>query len=281
MAKKAKRFRIGVEGATTDGRKIERSWLTQMAASYTPSVYTATINMEHIKGYTADSPFRRYGIVDKLEAEEISEGALAGKMALYATITPTDDLVAMTAKMQKLFTSMEVNPEFADTGEAYLVGLAVTDDPASLGTEILQFSAGASRNPLASRKLSPENLFSVAEETLLEFEEIPDPKPALFTRIKELFSAKQTSDDARFHDVHQAVGLVAEEHQSLSGRVDELAGNQTNLSQGNDVLQLHFTELKTRFDELEVKLSSQDGRQDFRPRAPGGNSPATEHLTNC
>jgi hypothetical protein len=30
MAVKAKRFRIGVEGATTDGRTIERAWLEQM-----------------------------------------------------------------------------------------------------------------------------------------------------------------------------------------------------------------------------------------------------------
>lgn len=52
MAKKSKRFRIGVEGATTDGRVIEREWLTQMAASYNPQVYTALINMEHIKGFT-------------------------------------------------------------------------------------------------------------------------------------------------------------------------------------------------------------------------------------
>lgn len=52
MAVKAKRFRIGVEGATTDGRTIERAWLEQMAASYNPQVYTALINLEHIKGYT-------------------------------------------------------------------------------------------------------------------------------------------------------------------------------------------------------------------------------------
>ncbi len=66
MAVKAKRFRIGVEGATTDGRTIERAWLEQMAASYNPQVYTALINLEHIKGYTPDSPFRRFGTVDKL-----------------------------------------------------------------------------------------------------------------------------------------------------------------------------------------------------------------------
>ncbi|MDP1019246.1 GPO family capsid scaffolding protein, partial [Klebsiella pneumoniae] len=51
MTVKAKRFRIGVEGATTDGREIQREWLEQMAASYNPAVYTALINIEHIKSY--------------------------------------------------------------------------------------------------------------------------------------------------------------------------------------------------------------------------------------
>lgn len=41
MTMKAKRFRIGVEGATTDGREIQREWLEQMAASYNPAVYAS------------------------------------------------------------------------------------------------------------------------------------------------------------------------------------------------------------------------------------------------
>ena len=71
-----------------------------MAASYNPQVYTALINMEHIKGFTPDGPFRRFGMVEKLEAEEITEGALSGKMALYGWIAPTDDLVTMTSNWQ-------------------------------------------------------------------------------------------------------------------------------------------------------------------------------------
>ncbi|MGK3472581.1 GPO family capsid scaffolding protein, partial [Klebsiella pneumoniae] len=51
LARQSERHaRIGVEGATTDGRNIERAWLEQMAASYDPQVYTALINLEHIKG---------------------------------------------------------------------------------------------------------------------------------------------------------------------------------------------------------------------------------------
>lgn len=277
MTVKAKRFRVGVEGATTDGRNIERLWLEQMAANYDPQVYTALINMEHIKGFTPDSMFRRFGMVDKLETEELTEGKLAGKLALYAWITPTDDLVAYTKQLQKLFTSMEVSVSFADSGEAYLVGLAVTDDPASLGTEMLAFSASAARNPLANRKTNPDNLFTAAEETLIELEEVQDDKPSLFTRITALFTKKEQSDDERFSDVHRAVELVATEQQNLSGRTEKSFSDQ---GQRLTELETSLREQKTAFAELEQKLSREDSRKDYRQRAPGGEASAST-LTNC
>ncbi|EIW8467501.1 MULTISPECIES: GPO family capsid scaffolding protein [Klebsiella/Raoultella group] len=277
MAVKAKRFRIGVEGATTDGRTIERAWLEQMAASYNPQVYTALINLEHIKGYTPDSPFRRFGTVDKLEAEEITDGPLKGKMALYAWITPSDDLVAYTRKLQKLFTSMEVNTSFADTGKAYLIGLAATDDPASLGTEMLQFSASAKSNPLAGRKQNPENLFTAAEETLIEWEEVQGEKPSLFARVTAMFTKKEQTDDARFSDVHRAVELVATEQQSLGERTDQsLSAQDKRIAELETALQKQQTD----FSALKQKLSQEDSRKDYRQRAPGGEAPAGT-LTNC
>lgn len=277
MAVKAKRFRIGVEGATTDGRTIERAWLEQMAASYNPQVYTALINLEHIKGYTPDSPFRRFGTVDKLEAEEITDGPLKGKMALYAWITPSDDLVAYTRKLQKLFTSMEVNTSFADTGKAYLVGLAATDDPASLGTEMLQFSASAKSNPLAGRKQNPDNLFTAAEETLIEWEEVQGEKPSLFARVTAMFTKKEQTDDARFTDVHRAVELVATEQQSLGERTDQsLFAQDKRIAELETALQKQQTD----FSALKQKLSQEDSRKDYRQRAPGGEAPAGT-LTNC
>ncbi|WP_312414069.1 GPO family capsid scaffolding protein [Pseudescherichia sp.] len=284
MAKKSKRFRIGVEGATTDGRVIERVWLTQMAANYNPQVYTAVINMEHIKGYTPDSSFRRFGIVEGLEAEEISEGPLKGKMALYSWILPTDELVSMTARLQKLFTSMEVNPKFSDTGEAYLVGLAVTDDPASLGTEMLQFSASAAVNPLARRKQADGNLFTAAEETLFEFEDLPEEKPSFFASIKALLSRKSADDDARFADVHQAVEEVAGAHQALSESVAEVGQRVGNLkrdfSQRLDDMQQQLSTAESELSTLREKLSVEDSRSDRRPFSSGGNG-SSDQLTTC
>ncbi|MCR4458435.1 MULTISPECIES: GPO family capsid scaffolding protein [Pseudescherichia] len=284
MAKKSKRFRIGVEGATTDGRVIERVWLTQMAVNYSQQVYTAVVNMEHIKGYTPDSSFRRFGIVEALEAEEISEGPLKGKMALYAWIVPTDELVSMTAKLQKLFTSMEVNPKFSDTGEAYLVGMAVTDDPASLGTEMLQFSANAEANPLARRKQDRDNLFTAAEETLFEFEDLPEEKPSFFASIKALLSRKSADDDARFADVHQAVEEVAGAHQALSESVAEVGQRVGNLkddfSQRLDAMQQQLSTAETGLSTLREKLTEEDSRSDRRPFSSGGNG-SSEQLTTC
>ncbi|MBP1039304.1 GPO family capsid scaffolding protein, partial [Serratia fonticola] len=84
--------------------------------------------------------FKRLGDVVELKAEKIADDSiLNGKWALFAKLTPTDDLAAMVKAGQKVYTSMEIRPNFANTGKCYLVGLAVTDDPASLGTEYLEF----------------------------------------------------------------------------------------------------------------------------------------------
>lgn len=277
MAVKAKRFRIGVEGATSDGREISRDWLVQMAASYNPEFYTAQINLEHIKAYDPTSTFNRYGTVAALTAEEIKDGPLSGKMALYADILPTDALVELVKKGQKIFTSMEVSPQFADTGKAYLSGLAATDDPASLGTEMLAFSAKAEHNPLANRKQHKDNLFTAAVETTIELEELPEEKPTLLSRVTAMFAKKQKSDDARFSDVHQAVELVATEQQTFSQQTAKTLNEQASDLQ---VLTEQLAAQQTAFNALKAQLEKADSRTDYRQRAPGGQVP-TENLTNC
>ncbi len=178
MPKVSKFFRVAVEGATADGRTIERQQLLDMAATYNRDTYAARVNMEHIRGITADPPFRALGDVIALKTEEITlavAGTAEKKLALFAQIEPTDDLLKINAAKQKLFSSVEINPNFAASGKAYLMGLAVTDSPASLGTEMLQFVAGQREkgaDPLAARRQAPNNLFTAAEESAIEFEEV-------------------------------------------------------------------------------------------------------------
>lgn len=137
-------IRVAVEGTTADGRNISGVQIEQMASSYDPSVYDAKIWLEHIRGYTPDGMFKPLGRVTEVKAERISDkSALAGKKALFVKLEPHPDLVAMVRNGQKVHTSIEMHPKFPTTDGAYLMGLGVTDSPASLGTGIMQFSTAA------------------------------------------------------------------------------------------------------------------------------------------
>lgn len=176
---KARFFRVATEGATTDGRTIDRAWIDQMVATYKPETFAARVNIEHVRGIAPDGVFGSYGDVLSLKAEDFTldvGGKSETRRALYAEIQPLDNLVTLTKSGQKLFTSIEINPNFAGTGKAYLQGIAVTDNPAVLGTEMLQFCAGkGAGSPLAHRKLQPDNLFTAAEEITLDFTDTPQP----------------------------------------------------------------------------------------------------------
>ncbi|MDR6642756.1 hypothetical protein J2X57_001968 [Luteibacter sp. 1214] len=265
--KKSKKFRIATEGATVDGRTIERDWIQQMAASYDPAKYTASVNLEHIRGILPDSPFRAYGQVTALTQADNAEG----KAELFAVISPTDDLVAMTAKGQKVFTSIEVNPKFAQTGKAYLMGLAVTDNPASLGTEMLAFSASnPAVSPLTKRKQQAENHFSAAVEAIIEFEEeatVVNDGSGFLAGIRNLFARKAATDEGRFSALEQAVTEVAEHGTAQS----------TQTAKQFQTVDEKTEALTKRIQDLESKFDAAPGKTVERPRADG---PATV-VTDC
>ncbi|MEA9393167.1 GPO family capsid scaffolding protein [Acerihabitans sp. TG2] len=285
MAKKvSKFFRIGVEGDTCDGRMINADDIQQMAETFDTRVYGCRLNLEHLKGVLPDGAFRRYGDVLALKAEQIADDSvLNGKWALFAQISPTDDLVLLNQSRQKIYTSMEVQPNFANSGKAYLVGLAVTDDPASLGTEMLAFSASAQHNPLAARKTAPDNLFTAAVEVSLEFEEVTEPGLSLFTRVKTLLTGKQTNDDARLADVHKAVEAVAEHVQLTAAEQDtKLSTLETTLTERLVVLEQAVVTDHNQVTTLTNKLTATDSQyQTRRPLATGGREAPDEVLTDC
>lgn len=284
MAKKvSKYFRIGVEGDTCDGRVIDANDINQMADSFDPRVYGCRINLEHLKSYSPDSTFRRYGDVIGLKAETIDDdSALNGKRALFAQISPTDELVLMNKDRQKIYTSMEIRPNFANSGKAYLVGLAVTDDPASLGTEMLEFSAKAKHNPLAARKSHPDNFFSAAVEVQLEFEDVAEPGVTLLSMVKSVFSRKQATDDARFNDVHEAVNAVAVHVQEQGGTIEaRFTSIEKQFADQVVELKQSIEKGKQGVTSLETKLSiTENFSQTKRPESTGGNN-QNDVLTDC
>ncbi|MFP7409853.1 GPO family capsid scaffolding protein [Aeromonas veronii] len=279
MAKKAKFKRVAVAGQTTDGRTIAPEWLTQAAKNYNHEKYGARVNLEHFRSIYPDSAFRAYGDVRSVYAEEVEIDG-EKKMALFAEIDPTDDLIKLTKARQKVYTSIELDLDFAGTGEAYLVGLAVTDSPASLGTEYLQFCAGAGANsPLAARKQKQANLFSSAIEAEIEFTEEGDKGQSLLEKVKGMFTRRDQASGEQFADVHKAVEAVATEVTNLEektkGKFNELANTVNELKSAV----AKNSELEKAFNELKTSLERQEDFSHKRDPATGGDG--TSVTTDC
>ncbi|MFP0993795.1 GPO family capsid scaffolding protein [Acinetobacter baumannii] len=242
---KSKWFRVAVAGDTTDGREIQSEWIIQMAQTYNLNTYGARINLEHIKGVSPDGIFGAYGDVIALKTEKVTING-EQKDALFAQIQPNENLIALNQKNQKIYTSIEVDENFAKTGQAYLVGLAVTDSPASLGTEMLSFAAGANENPLKAKKLRPENLFSAAQETKFEFEEVKDSFASdLYNKVKNLFKTQEQQHQQTQENFSQSEQAILEIAQQTVTQGNEFA----DLKVKHEQLQNEFNQLKNKLDQ--------------------------------
>lgn len=265
--KTSKWFRVATEGATTDGRAISRDWISQMAKNFNPQKYGARIWIEHLRGIGPDSTFRAYGDVTAVEARQVEDG----KLGLFAQISPLPELVDMIKRGQKIYTSIEVSPKFADTGEAYLTGLAVTDSPASLGTEVLSFaSQHPEANPFKSRKSTPDALFTAAIEAQIELEDKGDDGAGVvkafgdkLKSIVDKLTGKSASDDDRFNQVADALGNIAN---AVTEQVKGLVPNSqfAALKTAHDKLQADFAALQAKLEATPSQQHSQ------RPAATGG-----------
>lgn len=154
---------IGVSGETADGRTISAKELHEMAEQYDPEIYGARINLEHMNFLFPDFA-GGYGDVIELKAEPWAKDET--KTALLAKLNITDSLQKLWDSGQKIYTSMEITPRFADTKKAYLTGLAITDTPASLGT---------TANYTAAKNKAEEKIFTAYRQT--ETQEIAMTKP--------------------------------------------------------------------------------------------------------
>jgi septal ring factor EnvC (AmiA/AmiB activator) len=154
--------------------------------------------------------------------------------------------------------------------------MAITDSPASLGTEMMEFcSKNAENNPLSNRKTAPECLFTAAKEIEFEFSELDaendEVKESFSAKIKAMFSKtnKQTSED--FTEVQNAVEAVAIEVTELSAKIPaDQSEKIADLTEQLSTVQNELKEFKAEVDGID--LHSQ------RPPAPGGNGTVT---TDC
>lgn len=268
-----KPVRVATEGSTIDGRTIKREEIEQMGRNYNRTKYGARIWLEHIRGILPDSQFRAYGDVLETHSAEIEiEGKK--KLALFAKLDVTEEMVGINKARQKIYTSIEIQPNFAGTGEAYLAGLGVTDSPASLGTEALKL--------FSSRKQHPDNLFSEAIEIELELEATPAPNPEdglgtkLLNTVKSLLGKSQDSNQQDLKHFSEAITTVADSQKTLLEKFAAFTGFGDKVTK----LEADLKKITDDFNALLTKLSKepQPGTQQPRPTATGGND---QEKTDC
>lgn len=175
---------VATSGKTADGRHIDPQVLQDMAQAYDPDIYTAVIWFEHIR-YMGN-----FGSVAALKAENLADG----KVRLFAKLAPNDRLLQLNKEAQKLFPSIEIAPNFADTGKPYLRGLAVTDEPASLGTAQLHFSQRAGDGQCYA--------FSQALGDLVRVEPADESATSFFTRLFTQLGGKTTTSPTHDETPH-------------------------------------------------------------------------------
>lgn len=207
MADKLKWFKVATSGPTVDGREIKEQWIKDMAETYDMDEYTASIFQDHYGWYG------NYGQVVAVKAEKDAKG----RMCLFAQIKANKMLLALNKAGQKLFTSIRVIEDFAATGKAYLMHLAITDEPASLGTEQLSFSQRGEHSQIFINEDGIELEFETTqtdEELAAEVTKRPN--------FVQRFFSKQTSpkeDDP----------MTDEEKAAFKTLQDELANFKTKL----------------------------------------------------
>lgn len=259
-------FRVATAGATIDGRKISADDLKQAAANYDPKKYAARIWLEHYRSIMPDGPFSAYGDVLELKVDENEDG----NTVLLASIEPNDALKAINKKGQKLYTSIELQPNFADTGEAYCIGLAVTDTPASIGTERLLFSA---------KQKEKDHIFSDYSESDLDVtigsdDKTKDPESkGLLFRVKQMLG-KNTEVQNK-----DAAAAFAAFHEDVNASFEQVINDTSE----KDTAQTEaLAELRKEFNTLKTQLDSTPDSKNYSQRpSADGTSDAKANETDC
>ncbi len=276
---------IATEGPTVDGRKITREWLTQMAESYSLSEYPALIWPEHRRFYGFGE---NWGKVLELKAEEKD-----GKMRLFAKLEPNDYMLEANRKKQKLFTSIEPNPDYKGEGRCYLMGLAATDSPASTGTSLLQFSrkqgettelecSALEEIDFSACFTRKDRFFAAFNEFFSSGDEVPETpstvedtdvtEEELKAALKEQFSNFSTSFK---QELAEEFNLKKPEQPEVTVQPEDTGITAEQFSQLNEKLDGIITQ-QSELDKQFKALSEESPGQ--RPSAEGANETSEEAL---
>lgn len=182
-------------GPTIDGRDIPQKVIDDIAETYDPQKYTARINEDH-----SDWSWKG-GSVLSVEKRDNQ---------LWAEIKPNSFLLRNIENGQLLHTSCEYLEDFANSGKAYLTGLAFTDKPASLGTTQVHLSA--TRSEEKAVHVSTGQVINLSEQKT----EI-NASPEELTLLQKLFNLLKSTPDGSEEQLSNQ-----EESEEMSKKTEEL-----------------------------------------------------------
>jgi len=222
---------IAQEGKTIDGREIKREWLESSVKNYSPEFYQALIWCEH---EDVDSRVfsSNLGTVEELKLEEKN-----GKLRLLARLRANAILQSMNEQEQKIYSSVEIMPNFPDEGDFYLVGLAATDQPASTGLSRLSFSTNKIGFRTAPVLLFGNNEISKSRQ-----------KINLSKLTREIFSMTQEEIDALLAQLAEANALIQELQEQNKALLEQLENGNTEAAQET------AEEIQEQIDDIEESV---------------------------
>lgn len=238
-------LKVATSGKTADGREITEQDLLDMAETYNPDEYSATIWDNHYR-------YWKFGKVLSVKAEKDDKG----RVCLFAKLKPNSYYIEANKNGQLEHFSIEILPNFAGTDKAYLGGLAITDNPASLGTSAAQlYSANQDNKRVFSEPLQ----FKQPVETNID--EAPAETLGLLNQLKKLFSNEQPEANDMSE---KTLSEILEKFNSIEEKLDSQAQQIQSMSDSNaqdgdapdESESKQFSALQSNFEKLEQKFNA-------------------------
>lgn len=261
---------VCTEGGTLNGFAVTRDQIQQMADNYSPQLYGARLNLEHITSILPDSPWRHFSMVDSVRAFELQDGPLKGKLALEitATIDPVKDapLITLNESGQKIFSSIEFLPDCPNDAAkgAYLTGVALTDTPAAFGTQVITLSNRERGLPDDAKNTYTASLETVVKMSAAEKQQTEQKSLAaeFLSGLKKVLNFQRDNGNQDIAALQEGINLTAKTCAEALTAMQKLTADKQALS--DDV-----TALKAEIAELKTTLSGTDAGNEQRQLSTG------------
>lgn len=261
---------VAAVGMTVDGREISEKDIDDIVATYNYKKYGARINLDHECNWSGWAAKNLHGVdinggmlgdVIELTTANNEEGI----KVLYAVLSPNASFVQLNQADQAVYFSIEIDRDFMKSGQTYLVGLAVTDYPASTYTDRIKFS----QRDQADTDATEADLLKVS----LDLDETVKPAKNLF---KQLFNFGKDNDDMKreefasamkdalgepLQQFTQALKSNTEATQALMAQQSAAQGDNTaeenaGDDKGQDKPDTAFTALDSKVDDLANQIEA-------------------------